>query len=116
MKVFSGVAQRGEGRAGSLGFPTANIPLGESVLSGVYAGRVEVKGKRYDAAIFADQNRGILEAYLLDFWGELYGQEMTIELGEKLRDAKSFANDDELRAAITADVERVRALAPAATR
>ncbi len=106
-KTFTGKAARGEGRAGALGFPTANIPLSED-LSGIFAAVVAIGPKTYHAAVFADPARRVLEAHLLDFWGELYDQDMSITLQKKLRDTAPFENDEALRAAIAADVKAVR--------
>jgi riboflavin kinase/FMN adenylyltransferase len=47
---------------------------------------------------------------LLDFTGDLYGTELELEVGEKLRDERKFASLDELRSQIAADVTKVRAL------
>lgn len=112
--VVSGVVVRGEKRGMALGYPTANIALVGSALSGVYAARVEVVGEAntYTAAVFADPARGLLEAHLLDFEGDLYGREIAVALIEKIRDAKDFDDDIALSAAIADDVARTRALFP----
>jgi riboflavin kinase / FMN adenylyltransferase len=49
-----------------------------------------------------------VEAFLLDFDGELYGQRLVVELWERLRDERSFASEEELVAEIARDVERTR--------
>ena len=49
-----------------------------------------------------------VEAHLLDFSGRLYGKELEIEIGEKLRDERKFVSPAELRAQITRDVAAVR--------
>jgi len=77
-------------------------------LSGIYVALVTVEGKTYQAAAFADHERSILEAHILDFSDDLYGKGITIELLEKIRDNKRFENDDDLRAAIADDIKRVR--------
>ena len=51
-----------------------------------------------------------VEAYLLDFDGDLYDRRLRLELGERLRDEQTFDSVDALIAQITADVARVRAL------
>jgi riboflavin kinase/FMN adenylyltransferase len=107
MKVYSGVAQRGEGHGTVLGFPTANIPL-EDELSGIYAARVTIQGKEYFAAVYANPHRKLLEAHLLDFWGELYGQHLTIEIHTKIRESADFTDATDLKAAIAKDVHEVR--------
>ena len=108
MHVFSGVVQKGTRRAAELGFPTVNIPLENAGVSGVYASRVKVGVQEYGAAAFADPERKVLEAYLLDFAGDLYGKEITIELHDKIRDSQQFSDDSMLRSAIANDVAKVR--------
>jgi len=49
-----------------------------------------------------------VEAHLLDFSGRLYGTELEIEIGEKLRDERKFASPTELRAQIAIDIAAVR--------
>lgn len=107
MKVRGRVVA-GDRRGTTLGYPTANIPL-PAGLAGVYAGIVTVPDAEHAAALFADPARGILEAHLLDFSGDLYGSDIEIEVLEKIRDGAAFATDEELRRAIAADVVAVRA-------
>lgn len=85
-----GVVERGMELGKPIGFPTANIPLHSAEFSGTYAGMVTVQGKEYPSAIYANQKRHLLESYLLDFSGNLYGQEITVRLLEKLEVAKTF--------------------------
>ena len=108
MHSYAGIVTRGQGRAGSLGYPTVNIPLGDPSLSGIYSARVKVGDREYIAAVFADTQRKLLEAHLLNFLGELYGKSVTIELCEKIRDSKKFGNDEALRSMIAKDIVKVR--------
>lgn len=108
MRSYTGIVAEGSKRAAALGFPTLNIALGDSSVSGIYAARVKAGGKEYTAAAFADQRRKILEAHLLDFSGNLYGKEVAITLCRKIRDNKIFADDEELREAIASDAKAVR--------
>ncbi len=109
MKQYLGVVEKGKKRATPLGFPTVNIKLEDATTSGIYTARVKVGEEEYSAAAFADPRRKLLEAYMLDFSPrELYGEEITIELFEKIRDSEMFENDTKLRAAIDADVKKVR--------
>ena len=103
-----------------IGFPTANLATNGLVLPphGVYAGRVQVNGTSWKVAL----NIGVrptvsqpapqlrVEAHLIDFSGELVGQELEIELLERLRPEMKFASFNALRAQIAADVEAVRRL------
>jgi len=107
---FTGTVQKGKGEGKTIGFPTANIQLTDKEVSGIYAGLARVGGKEYVAAVYADQARGLLEAHLLDFDGDLYGKEITVILGEKIREDKVFATIEELVVQIAKDVEATRAL------
>lgn len=109
MRMFKGVVQSGGKRAAKFGFPTANIPLTDTSLSGIYAARVHLPNSEYDAVIYANQARKLLEAHLLDFSGDLYGKTIEVALLEKIREDAVFADEDAARAAITKDVAAVRA-------
>ncbi len=108
---FQGVVEKGTGYASVLGFRTVNIPLSNESIEGVYAARVTVKKgeEPYMAAAFANQRRKILEAHILDFNNDLSDMPISIELFEKIRETKKFGTEAQLRAAIAADVEKVRA-------
>lgn len=106
--AYTGIVKRGRERATALGFPTANIPLGDDSVSGIYAARVKADDAEYTAAVFADQKRKLLEAHLLDYSGDLSGKNITIELSKRIRKHGDFSNDNELRAAIAKDVADVR--------
>ena len=102
-----------------LGFPTANLGATGLVLppNGVYAAVTQAQGRFYRVALnigwrptvaaAAPQLR--VEAHLLDFEGDLYGSELELELGLKLRDEMRFASPGELRIQIERDVAAVRA-------
>jgi riboflavin kinase / FMN adenylyltransferase len=103
----------GDARGGTLGFPTANIRPEPGVVVpgfGIYAGAA---GKSR-AAISIGTNphyRGEerrIEAFLLDFAGDLYGQELSIELWARLRDERAFESEGELVEQIARDVEATR--------
>lgn len=102
-----------------LGFPTANVDAAGLVLppQGVYAVHARV-GKRLFRAVL---NIGVrptvssapalrVEAHLLDFDGDLYGQELEITFAGKLRDEQKFASIDALQAQIARDVAQARQL------
>lgn len=108
MNSYTGIVERGGGRASALGYPTINIPLTDPALSGIYAAKVKIEKAEYAAAAFADQKRKLLEAHLLDFSGELYGKEVTIEVHKKIRDSEKFSDDVKLREAIVDDIKNVR--------
>ena len=109
-----GVVVGGDARGRTLGYPTANIAVepGVSVPAlGIYAGWAA--GTR--AAISIGTNptfRGgelRVEAFLLDFEGDLYGQRLVVELWERLRDEVAFSTEAELTEQIADDVQRTRA-------
>ena len=112
-----GTVVRGERRGGGLGFPTANLALPAGLLlpgDGVYAG--EALGHRAAISIGTNPHFGgeerHLEVHLLDFDGDLYGARLVVSLWERLRGQETFASEEELVAAIAADVTRTRASAP----
>jgi riboflavin kinase/FMN adenylyltransferase len=102
--------QRGEG----LGFPTANLAVQPNLLVprlGIYAG--SALGHRAAISIGTNPHYGgterRVEAFLLDFTGDLYGQRLVVELWERLRDEAAFGSEAELIEAIETDVARTRA-------
>lgn len=113
---LQGIITEGKHRGRALGYPTANIPLGAASLDGVYAGRVLVDGVWHDAALFADPLRGVLEAHLLDFSGDLYGKSMTVHPMEMLRATVEVSDDDELKRMIASDIRQIRAMLDGLTR
>ncbi len=111
------VRGRGAG-ASTIGIPTANVaPASHSALpaDGVYRGRAITTKGAYDAAISVgrppsfDDARDVLEAHLLDFEGDLYATDITLEFLDRLRDLDRFEEDRDLTDAIRGDIERVRA-------
>lgn len=105
---FSGVVGMGRGFGMKGGCPTANIPLADGSVSGIYAACVAFRGRVYGAAAYADPARGVLEAHLLDFSGDLVGETISIELKEKMRDNVRFEDNTARTTAIADDIRRVR--------
>ncbi|MEA2662970.1 MAG: riboflavin kinase / adenylyltransferase [Chloroflexota bacterium] len=113
----TGTIVKGEQRGRALGFPTINVaPPSDKLLphDGIYATWVVLGGRRYRAAsslgvrpTFGAGPRK-LEAYILDFDEEVYGQEATIAFVERLRDEVRFDSAEELSRQIAKDVERTR--------
>jgi riboflavin kinase / FMN adenylyltransferase len=108
-----GMVVEGDRRGKALGFPTANLDVAaDQVLppKGIYAGAA--LGHRAAVSIGLNPHYGgtvlRVEAYLLDFEGDLYGQRLTVELWQRLRDERAFASEAELIDAIAADVEATR--------
>ena len=110
---ISGKVVFGAQRGRQLGFPTANLPLreNESFIKGIFVTRVTVGNKKYNAVTNVgsrptlDGNRNWIESYLLNFTGNLYGQRITIEFLEKLRDEMRFENKEALILQINQDVK-----------
>ena len=112
-----GEVERGDRRGRVLGFPTANLGVGDAMLLppyGIYAGAA--RGHRAAVSIgvnphFAGGRRRV-EAFLLDYDGDLYGQRLVVELWERLRDERAFADEAALVEQIGRDVEATRAAEP----
>ena len=111
---LSGVVVAGDARGGTLGFPTANLRPEPGVLVpgyGIYAGAAD--GHRAAISIGMNPHYGgderRIEAFLLDFAGNLYGKRLTLELWRRLRDEQAFASEAELVAQIDRDVQATRA-------
>lgn len=116
--AVSGQVVRGRGEGGGFGFATANLDLtaNEVMLprEGVYGAYGIVDGVRYPAAVnvgaaksFAEATAPV-EAHLLDFEGDLYGKEVTIEFEEWLREPRVFESKEELIETVMGNIEWVR--------
>ena len=108
-----GLVVSGDARGGTLGFPTANLATDPRLLvpgHGIYAGFAE--GHRAAVSIgvnpqYGGQERKI-EAFLLDFEGDLYGRRLIVELWKRLRDERAFPSEQDLVEQIARDVEATR--------
>jgi riboflavin kinase / FMN adenylyltransferase len=114
--TLPGKVVAGAGRGRTLGFPTANVAPDRPVLvaSGVYACRAEIGGQTRGAVVnvgvrptFGEDALAV-EAYLLDFSGDLYGQTIQLLFVSRVREEKRFPSVDALRAQIAADVDTAR--------
>ncbi len=117
--VLDGTVVRGAGRGATLGYPTANLEVPERMLlpaPGVYAGRARVEDREEPAAIYVGTNPTFgeaplhVEAFLLDFQGDLIGRPFPVEFWERLRDDMRFDSPEDLIKQIKEDVERTREL------
>lgn len=103
-----------------LGSPTANIRLQRyrAALEGVYAVKVAIRGSDQEYQGIAnigirptvDGKEPLLEVHLFDFQGNLYGQLLTVEFVQKIRDEQTFDGLESLKAQIHTDIDQVRAL------
>ena len=109
-----GTVVSGDARGGTLGFPTANVQVEPNLLVpafGIYAGAAD--GHRAATSIGVNPHYGgaelRVEAFLLDYEGDLYGKRLLVELWQRLRDERAFASEQELIDQIARDVEQTRA-------
>lgn len=118
--MLQGRVVHGDGRGRVLDYPTANVEILEGrqpLDEGVFAGLVErADGSRYLAAVSIGTRPTyhepgaacVIEAFLLDFEGDLYGEQVRLHLLDKVRDQVRFESGEELIAAMARDVEAVR--------
>ena len=114
--ALEGPVVKGHQRGRALGMPTANLDCRDQLVpaDGVYAGRCAVDGRAYAAAVsigtmptFGENQRQV-EAYLLDFTGDLYGQVLRVELLDWVREQRKFAGVEALKARMAKDLEIVK--------
>jgi riboflavin kinase / FMN adenylyltransferase len=105
-----GLVVEGDARGGTLGFPTANLSTEADLIvpkHGIYAGRAA--GHRAAISIGTNPHYGgdelRIEAFLLGFAGDLYGQRLVVELWQRLRDERVFESEQALIDQIAVDVE-----------
>ncbi len=111
---IAGKVVGGDGLGRQLGFPTANVDTTGLALPphGVYAVHAEAAGKTHRAVLNIGRRPTLrnpnpelrVEAHLLDFEGDLYGQELELTFVEKLREEKKFPSLKELRDQIALDI------------
>ncbi|MCI0457023.1 MAG: riboflavin biosynthesis protein RibF [Gemmataceae bacterium] len=114
-----GVVGTGQRRGQALGFPTANLERVETLVpaEGVYAARAHHAGTSWPAAVNVGPNPTFgeqackIEAHLIGFRGDLYGQPLALDFLQRLRDTRPFAGAAELVRQLHADVEEARRIA-----
>ncbi len=113
--TITGEVIRGDGIGGKLGYPTANIDCAPPALEdGVYAAFIWRGTTRYNGMmILGDHYRDTraqkkVELYLLDFSGDLYGENLRAEIVEIIRPFKQFTGTDALIAQIERDCRQAR--------
>ena len=118
--TVDGVVVRGDQRGAGLGYPTANLQVDPRVAvpaRGIYAGMFSATGEPPRACAisvgvnptFGGQELRV-EAYVLDFDGDLYGRQAAVSFHHRLRDEQKFDSVEALVAQIDADVEQTRLL------
>jgi riboflavin kinase / FMN adenylyltransferase len=115
--ALAGVISPGDQLGRKLGFPTANLEVTGRVLppNGVYAAQVKLQGRAQRAVVNIGVRPSVsgsgerrVEAHVLDFEGDLYGQELELIFSRRLRDEQKFRTIGELAAAIRSDIEAAR--------
>jgi riboflavin kinase/FMN adenylyltransferase len=114
----SGKVIHGDKRGRELGFPTANLELEAScgLRHGVYAVRVGVDGRRYDGVAnfgrrpMFDSGAVLLEVFLFDFAGDLYGRDIDVAFIDWIREEKLFSSVGELVRNMDNDAAQARAV------
>ena len=115
-----GVVDHGDARATELGFPTANVSVPDDVLlpaDGIYAGwYTRPDGTRHPTAIslgrrptfYETAHASLLEAHLLDFSGDLYGERARVAFVKRLRAEEKFDSVEALIEQMGRDCDRAR--------
>jgi riboflavin kinase/FMN adenylyltransferase len=113
-----GVVRQGEGLGRQLGFPTANLEISGLVLpsAGVYVAEARIEANCFRAAVNIGRRPTVaspgadlrVEAHLLDFARDIYGQELDLTFLKKLRDERKFPSRAALQAQIAADISQAR--------
>jgi len=116
--VLRGRVGHGDARGGELGFATANVataPFQLVPLEGVYAGAAYLEEAWWPAAIsvgtrpqFYDHGELLVEVYVVDYTGTLYGFNLDVVFLARLRDQRTFASVKKLTAQIERDVQETR--------
>ncbi|MEV0718315.1 bifunctional riboflavin kinase/FAD synthetase [Asanoa sp. NPDC050611] len=114
---LEGIVVRGDQRGRDIGFPTANLSVHKYAAvpaDGIYAGWVVRRGERLPAAIsigtnptFSGRERRV-EAYILDFDGDIYGERVSLDFVARLRDMLKFDGVEPLVAQMAEDVAQTR--------
>jgi riboflavin kinase / FMN adenylyltransferase len=109
-----GVVAHGDARGRELGFPTANLVPPDDLVCpghGVYACLADGRPAAVNIGVrptFETGRGELIEAYILDFEGDLYGSELTVEFRERLRGERRFESAEALVEQMQLDVERTR--------
>ncbi len=110
--MFHGTVVFGEGKGKLLGYPTANLsilPEDTKLDEGVYAAWAHVGNDRYQAAVAIDYFTKKVEAHLLNAQEQsLYGQEISIDVVEKVSEMIRFKRQQDLQQKIARDVDMIK--------
>jgi riboflavin kinase/FMN adenylyltransferase len=117
--LFQGEVVHGDKRGRELGFPTANLVPPEQLAvpgHGVYAAWAHGQPAAVNVGVrptFETGRELLIEAYLLDFDGDLYGEQLRVAFVERLRGEKRFDSADDLVAQMERDVQQAREICSA---
>jgi riboflavin kinase/FMN adenylyltransferase len=107
----------GTGRGEGLGFPTANLNVSKGQAlppDGVYTSWAHINGKAYESLTNVglcptfDSTERTIETYIIDYSGDLYGNDLYVDLVGKLREEEKFGSIDKLKVQIAKDIKRGR--------
>lgn len=113
-----GTVTEGDHRGGTIGFPTANVAVATELAlpaDAVYAAwYIRPDGRRHAAAVnvgkrptfYQDADHSLLEAHLIDFHGDLYGEPARVQFVELIRSEQRFDGIEALRKQLGHDVQR----------
>ena len=116
--VIEGIVAKGSQRGRDLGFPTANLAHLRSLTPGfgVYAGSVQIQGQPHVAAVNIGPNptfgesQAKVEVHVLDWNGDIYGEDLACTLLAKIRDVRRFESVDLLKEQLREDIAECRAV------
>lgn len=115
--TYAGEVVNGDRRGRKLGFPTANIEIDDRramLPNGAYIVRVKVRGQMFSGIANVGDNptfkvaRRRLEVFIDNFSDDIYGEEIFVSFISKLRDEKTFASVDDLKAQLNEDLKTMR--------
>ncbi len=115
--LLRGRVVSGHKRGRSIGVPTANLACEDQLvpLDGVYAGRCRVDDQAYPAAVsigtlptFGENARRQVEAHVLDYTGDLYGQILEVEVLDWIREQRRYDGVEPLKVQISRDIAITR--------
>ena len=120
---LTGTVVTGARRGATIGFPTANLAGIATLLPamGVYAARARVAGAAFAAAVHVGPNVSFgetaisVEAHLIGFNGDLYGQSRDVDLVDRVRDTRCFNSVDDLKTQLAVDVAAAAGIAAEST-
>ncbi|MBR2887818.1 MAG: riboflavin biosynthesis protein RibF, partial [Bacteroidales bacterium] len=112
---ISGKVVHGKKIGTKIGFPTANVmrDCNDKIIpkDGVYAAGIQVRGNLYSSVVNIGENptvsdRGVttIEAYIIDFEGDIYGEDVRVFFYRRIRDQRKFNSLNELTEAIKRDI------------